>query len=251
MVADRTRSRYGRYRPYLLFGGLPLTLCFLAMFLGPGGGGTSAVAFAAATHVVFRSLYAVINIPNASLFARVTRDARVRADLTGFRMVFATLGAVAVAGMTLPLVKSLGTPDFPRRGWVVLAAIYGLSASLVLLAVAWAGKGYDSSAEAAAPRPPLRAAFRSLPANRALLIVLGAVVISSFLQHPVRQEPALLLQVRAGARGPRQRRLGPAVVAGGSHGAGLGPGGAALGHASRLAVRRGAGGERPAALGSW
>ncbi|HWY25477.1 MAG TPA: MFS transporter, partial [Nevskia sp.] len=84
MLADRTRSRYGRYRPYLLFGGPPLTLCFLLMFVGPGGGGTLAVAFAAATHVAFRSVYAVINIPYASLFARVTRDARLRTDLTAF-----------------------------------------------------------------------------------------------------------------------------------------------------------------------
>src|SRR5882757_4550805 len=119
LLADRTRSRYGRYRPYLLFGGVPLGLIFMAMFMGPAGGGAGSVAYVAVTHVAFRTVYAVISIPYASLFARVTRDARIRTDLTAFRMIFATLSAVAVAALTLPVVKALSTPESPQRGWIL------------------------------------------------------------------------------------------------------------------------------------
>ncbi len=180
LLADRTRSRYGRYRPYLLFGGIPLGLLFLAMFAGPGGAGGASIAWAALTHVAFRTCYALISIPYAALFARVTQDARVRTDLTAFRMVFATLGAVTVAALTLPLVKALSTPQSPRLGWELLALGFAACSVLILLLVAWATRGYDSAVEPPHERVPLAAALRSLAANRALLVVLGAVVISSF-----------------------------------------------------------------------
>lgn len=181
LVADRTRSRYGRYRPYLLFGGIPLALAFAAMFMAPSGSGAAAVIFTATTHVIFRTIYAVLSIPYASLFARVTRDARIRADLTGFRMVFATLSAVLVAGATLPFVNGLATPDSPRRGWIILALGFGLMATAIFLLVAWATKGYDASEEKETqPQRPLADVLKSLLSNRALMIVLAAVMITSF-----------------------------------------------------------------------
>ncbi|PTU30534.1 MFS transporter [Stenotrophobium rhamnosiphilum] len=181
LVADRTRTRYGRYRPYLLFGGIPLALAFAAMFVVPSGSGMAAVIFTATTHVIFRTIYAVLSIPYASLFARVTRDARIRADLTGFRMVFATLSAVLVAGATLPFVNGLATPDSPRRGWIILALGFGLLATAIFVLVAWATKGHDASEETETePRRSGAEVVKSLLSNRALLIVLGAVMITSF-----------------------------------------------------------------------
>lgn len=178
-VADRTRTRFGRYRPYLLFGGLPLAAMFVAMFAGPAGAEWAAVSVAAILHVAFRTLYAVISIPYASLFARVTSDARVRADLAGIRMVFATVAALLVAGLTLPLVKALGTPESPRLGWIILAGIFGGVATLCILLAGWAAKGYDRLEEIAQPKQPLALLLRSVLLNRALLIVLGAVMVSS------------------------------------------------------------------------
>lgn len=179
-LADRARTRYGRYRPYLLFGGVPLALVFAASFFAPGGSGSMAIAVTAVLHVAFRTLYAAISIPYAALFARITRDARLRADLAGFRMVCATLAAVFVAGGTLPIVRALSTPEAPRQGWILLGLIFGAIACLLLLLVGWAARGYDDEEEQKAPPRDLRAMARSLLANRALLIVLGAVMVSSF-----------------------------------------------------------------------
>ncbi|WP_241696013.1 MFS transporter [Solimonas terrae] len=179
-VVDRTRSRLGRYRPYLLFGGVPLGLIFAASFLAPTGDSVFAIAVTATLHVAFRTLYAAISIPYSALFARVTQDARVRAELAGFRMVCATLGALIVAGGTLPFVKAFSTPEAPRLGWTILGLAFGVVASLLLLVVAWAARGYDDFEVQPAPRRDLQAMLRSLLANRALLIVLGAVMVSSF-----------------------------------------------------------------------
>ncbi len=180
VVVDRTRTRMGRYRPYLLLGGAPLALGFVAVFAGPVWPASGAVVFAALTHLLFRTLYAVVSIPYAALFARITRDSTQRGDMAGVRMVFGTLAAIAVAALTLPLAQALSTPEAPRRGWLILSAIYGVIAALCLLAVAWAARGLDTAEEAAPPPRPVRDVLRSLAANRALLLVLGAVVLSAF-----------------------------------------------------------------------
>jgi|SRR5215217_1030857 len=180
IVADRTRSRFGRYRPYFIFGAPLLALAFVAVFVGPAYPTAGAVAFAAGTHVLFRTLYAVVSIPYASLFARITRDSAQRGDLAGIRMVFAALGAVGVAALTLPVVQALGTVASPRLGWIILGAVYGGVATLIILSVAWAARGLDAAGDPPSVRLPARDVLRSLLGNRALLLVLGAVLVSSF-----------------------------------------------------------------------
>jgi GPH family glycoside/pentoside/hexuronide:cation symporter len=178
MVADRTRSRMGRYRPYLLLGALPLALIYALMFMLSSAAG-GALALTVAIHVAFRTIYAVVSIPYAALFARVTSDARIRADLAGIRIVFATLAAVLVAGTTLPLAHGLATPEFPRRGWVVIGVVSGMIATLALLLVVWATRGYDREELKTSPRHNLAQAAKALLSNRALLIILGAVMIAA------------------------------------------------------------------------
>lgn len=180
IIADRTRTRFGRYRPYFIFGAPLLALAFVATFVGPAYPTVGAVAFAAGAHVLFRTLYAVVSIPYASLFARITRDSAQRGDLAGIRMVFAALGAVGVAALTLPVVQALGTTASPRHGWIILAAAYGVLATIIILGVAWAAKGLDAPGEAPSERLPAGVVLRSLASNRALLLVLGAVLVSSF-----------------------------------------------------------------------
>ncbi|ATQ42415.1 MFS transporter [Caulobacter mirabilis] len=180
VIADRTRTRWGRYRPYFLFGAPLLAVTFVATFVGPAYPTVGAVAFAAGTHILFRTLYAVVSIPYASLFARITRDSAQRGDLAGIRMVFAALGAVGVAALTLPVVQALGTPEDPRRGWAIVGAVYGVLATLIILGVAWAAKGLDVADETPPAPRPVGQVLRSLLSNRALLLVLGAVLVSSF-----------------------------------------------------------------------
>ena len=179
LLVDRTRTSMGRYRPYLILGGAPLALGFIAMFAGPSSG-VAAIVFAAATHLAFRTLYAGVSIPYAALFARITKDSTQRGDMAGVRMVFGTLAAIAVAALTLPLAQALGTPESPRRGWLIVGAAYGVVAALCLLGVAWAARGLDVVDEEQLPPRPLRDVIRSLAANKALHLVLGAVALSAF-----------------------------------------------------------------------
>ncbi|HEX4197986.1 MAG TPA: glycoside-pentoside-hexuronide (GPH):cation symporter [Caulobacteraceae bacterium] len=179
LIADRTRTRIGRYRPYLLFGSPVLALAFVLMFASPREPAAGAVMLTAAAHVLFRTVYAVVSIPYSSLFARVTRDSAERADLAGFRMVFATLSALVISAGTLPLTHILGGSD-PRRGWIALGAIFGIAGTLIIVLVAWAARGLDGVDAPAPQRRPASAVAGSILANTPLLITLGVILVTSF-----------------------------------------------------------------------
>jgi GPH family glycoside/pentoside/hexuronide:cation symporter len=184
LFVDRTRTRFGRYRPYFLFGAPVLGLAYVLMYAAP--------IFCAATpplardlvivsalgHVGFRSLYALVSIPYSSLFARVTRDSRTRADLSGFRIAFAMVASLIVAGGTLPLVRLLGHGD-ARQGWIGLAILFAVAGTAIIWFVAWSSAGLDR-VEPPAPRRPVRAVASSLLGNTPLMLIAGVVLLTSF-----------------------------------------------------------------------
>ena len=131
-AADRTRTRWGGYRPYILFGAVPLALAFGLLYYRPPLEGTALVAFVLAAHLLFRTLYATVNVPYAALTARMTRDARERATLSGARMLFSTVAAMVVALTTQPIAQAVtGRPD-GARGFFVAACLFAGVATLVL-----------------------------------------------------------------------------------------------------------------------
>lgn len=177
LIADRTRSRFGRYRPFLLFGSPVLAITFILLFAVPPWPLGGAILLTAATHFLFRTLYAIVSVPYAALSARVTRSAADRTDITGVRIVSATIATVIVATCTLPLASWLGEG---RNGWIALATLYGVAATAVLYTSAHGVRGLDAPTDGATDRLPIPDKLRAVRANWPLLIVLGAVVISSF-----------------------------------------------------------------------
>nr|WP_248456377.1 glycoside-pentoside-hexuronide (GPH):cation symporter [Sphingopyxis sp. MSC1_008] len=177
LTADRTRSRFGRYRPYLLFGAPVLAIAFILLFVVPGASSPQAVLLAGATHFLFRTLYAIVSVPYAALTARITRDAAVRADITGIRMVSATLAGVLVATLTLPLAQMFGGG---RNGWTAVASLYAAVATIVLLCTAQGVRPFDRPTDGEAASPPINEKLRATAANWPLFLVLGAVAVSSF-----------------------------------------------------------------------
>ena len=178
-VADRTRTRFGRYRPYLLFGAPCLAVSYVAMFLPPVEPASSTVVLVALTHLLFRTCFAIVGIPYSSMFARVTRDSAQRADLAAARIAFAMIAGVAVSSATLPMSGFLGGGD-ARRGWQLLAICYACTAMLMTWFVAFAAKGLDRPEERTGIPDATGSVWQSIVSNRPLLLALGVVVISSF-----------------------------------------------------------------------
>lgn len=131
-LADRTRSRMGMYRPWLLFGAIPFGLAYPLAFSGPGLLPVGPVVWALATHIVLRTAYTVVSMPFNSLQARLTNDGDERAVLAGFRMVGAATGGLAVVFLTPVLVESFGAGR-EQQAYFAAAGISGFLASAALL----------------------------------------------------------------------------------------------------------------------
>ncbi len=107
-IADRTRTRWGSYRPYLLFASPVLALAFIASFFSFQGSQIAMFAYAVGSQLVLRLAYTLVTIPYASLAARITSDPDERASMAGYRMQFAALGGASVAFLLPTLVDRIG-----------------------------------------------------------------------------------------------------------------------------------------------
>jgi GPH family glycoside/pentoside/hexuronide:cation symporter len=172
MVADRTRTRWGRYRPYLLFGAVPLALSFVLLYVRPPLEGLALAAWMLVAHMVFRVAYTTVSIPYTSLNARITESSSERSTLAGLRMIFATLAAFTVAALTQPVADLAG--GAPARGFMAAAALFAIVATLIYPLVFLVVR---EPAEPAVAPPPLtlREQWAAVRGNRAFWIVMAGI----------------------------------------------------------------------------
>jgi GPH family glycoside/pentoside/hexuronide:cation symporter len=213
LVADRTRSRYGRYRPYLIFGTVALAVCYVLMFVGPSRPARSAVLIAGLTHFTFRTAYAVIAIPYQSLSARVTTNSRVRTEFSGMKMFLATGSAVGASAFTLPLAAYFGRTD-PRAGWIITAALYTVICSAGLWIAAAAAKGLDAPEVGRPPPFDPKGLLRTMLANQPFWLVFCIFVSWSFSQ--VFFQKTMVYYFKYVAHRPGDASIGLSLVAAGA-----------------------------------
>ena len=114
MIADRTQTRWGKFRPYLLWLSVPFGLLTYIMFITPDWGMTAKILYAYVTYFLATTLFTAVNIPYSSLMAVMTPSAKERTELSQYRFFFAFLGQMLVTALMLPLAKYLGAnPSHP------------------------------------------------------------------------------------------------------------------------------------------
>ena len=111
ILADRTRTRFGSYRPYLLWLAIPFGLVSVLAFSAPELTETGKQVWAFATYTLLMLTYTAINIPYSAMGGVLSTDARERVSIQSYRFVFGMLGGLIVALLTLPLVNWLGGGD--------------------------------------------------------------------------------------------------------------------------------------------
>jgi len=108
IVGDRTKTRYGKFRPWILWTAIPLAATLSLLFTTPDLSPTGKLVYAYTTYIIFTLLYTANNIPYGALMAVMTGDDRERTSLGSFRMVGAFTGGMLVQGALLFLVASFG-----------------------------------------------------------------------------------------------------------------------------------------------
>lgn len=108
IVCDRTNSKYGKFRPWILWSAIPLGVILSLLFTTPNLGTTGKIVYAYVTYLVFTLVYTANNIPYGALMAVMTGNDRERTSLGSYRMVGAFTGGMVVQGALLLLVAHFG-----------------------------------------------------------------------------------------------------------------------------------------------
>lgn len=138
MIADRTRSRWGKFRPWILFGAVPFSVLGVLTFLVPPMTWTPAMRllYAYVTYTSMMMVYSAVNVPYASLLGVISSDGRDRNALSSYRMFFAYAGSFIALALVEPLVRSfsaLGGVHSEARGWALTVAAIGILCTVLLL----------------------------------------------------------------------------------------------------------------------
>ncbi|QTD37400.1 MFS transporter [Polaribacter batillariae] len=108
IIGDRTQTKYGKFRPWILWTAIPLAVMLSLLFTNPGFSTTGKIIYAYITYILFTLIYTANNIPYGALMAVMTGDDKERASLGSYRMVGAFAGGMLVQGALLYLVASFG-----------------------------------------------------------------------------------------------------------------------------------------------
>src|SRR5574344_1872094 len=109
LIADRTQTRWGKYRPYILWGAIPFALIGIMTFYTPSWGENARLAYAYITYTFMMMVYTVVNVPYASLLGVMSPLPKDRNTLSSFRMFFAYLGSFITFMVLQPLVDAFSS----------------------------------------------------------------------------------------------------------------------------------------------
>jgi glycoside/pentoside/hexuronide:cation symporter, GPH family len=131
-LADRTRTRWGKFRPWVLWTAVPFGLMFWLCYVTPNVGPQGKLLYAYLTYTLVMILYSANNTPYSALMGVMTPDASERTSIASYRFVAALLGQFVIQAFTLPLVDKFGASDpstgsgqDSARGWAITMGIFG------------------------------------------------------------------------------------------------------------------------------
>ena len=131
-LADRTNTKWGKFRPYLLWFALPFGVISVLAFTTPDLSEDGKMIYAFVTYTALMMVYTAINIPYCALGGVLTADPKERVSVQSYRFVFAMLGGLLVSGLTLPLVDYLGQGDQAKGYQLTIAAMSILGVAMFL-----------------------------------------------------------------------------------------------------------------------
>lgn len=178
IVADRTHTRWGKFRPYLLYLAVPFALIGILTFTTPSLSDTGKLIYAYVTYSLMMMVYSAINVPYASLLGVMSSDTKTRNILSTYRMTFAYIGSFIALLLFMPMVNyfSGGSTALAneQRGWMMAVIVIAvMCAVLFYFCFAFTRERVKPIKE---KQSPLREDVRNLLGNKPWWILLGAGV---------------------------------------------------------------------------
>ena len=178
VVADRTHSRWGKFRPYLLFLAIPFSVIGVLTFVTPSFGDNGKLIYAYVTYSLMMMVYSAINVPYASLLGVMSDNPKERNTLSTYRMAFAYIGSFIALLLFMPMVNFWSGHSkeiaAQQQGWTLAVAVIAVMCALLFIGCfAFTRERVKALHEKQAP---LKEDLKDLWKNRPWWILLGAGV---------------------------------------------------------------------------
>ncbi|OXA75050.1 glycoside/pentoside/hexuronide:cation symporter, GPH family [Flavobacterium aquidurense] len=130
IIADRTKTKWGKFRPYLLWTAIPFAVIGVLTFYTPDFDEKGKIIYAYITYSAMMMVYSLINVPYASLLGVISSDRKERNTLSSYRMVFAFGGSLLALWLIEPLVTYFGGSLNSKTGWLAAISVFGVITTL-------------------------------------------------------------------------------------------------------------------------
>ena len=131
MIADRTDTKWGKFRPYIAGFAIPIGLAGFFAFNTPNFGASGNLIYAYVTYILLMMMYTGVNVPYAALMGVITPNSAERTSVSQYRFAFAFIGQFVAGAVTLGLVQYFGSGN-EAIGWRMVMVLYGIVAAALL-----------------------------------------------------------------------------------------------------------------------
>ena len=140
MIGDNTRSKMGKYRPWIIFGAPVLGVLIFLLFTAPEMSATMKIVYAYIVYIAYSLASTVVNIPYHALTPVLSQDPQQRTVIVTWKQGMGTVAQFIITIMALPLVEAFGGG---KQGWAIYGALIGILTTLSFFVCAWGGRDYD------------------------------------------------------------------------------------------------------------
>lgn len=174
IIADRTQSRWGKFRPYLLYLAIPFAVIGVLTFTTPDFSDGGKVIYAYFTYSLMMMVYSAINVPYASLLGVMSPEPKDRNMLSTYRMTFAYIGSFIALLLFMPMVNRFSMGHDEQHGWMMSVIVIAVLCVLLFYGCfAWTTERVKPIKE---QQNSLKSDLQDLLHNRPWWILLGAGV---------------------------------------------------------------------------
>ena len=174
MIGDRTKTKWGKFRPYLLFVALPFAIIGILTFTTPDMNSSNKLIYAYVTYTLMMMVYTAINVPYASLLGVMTKDSKERTSLASFRFLGSFAGGLLVTATANSLIDYFSADADMAIGYRNTIAIYAVVAAIFFIFT------FLGTKERLDPKEVKESSFKDdlqdLLQNKPWFIMLGATV---------------------------------------------------------------------------